>query len=44
MAMQSISPAGEFKSTYAADTTIFPSLNSRTTILPVRPISLDPWI
>ena len=29
MAMQSITPAGEFKTRYAADTTIFPSVNSR---------------
>ena len=29
MAMQSITPAGEFKTSYAADTTIFPSMMSR---------------
>ena len=29
MAMQSITPAGEFKTSYAADTTIFPSITSR---------------
>ena len=29
MAMQSINPAGEFKTSYAGDTTIFPSAMSR---------------
>jgi branched-chain amino acid transport system permease protein len=33
MAMQSLIPAGDFKSTYAADTTIFPTRTSRNAVI-----------
>ena len=45
MAMQSIVPAGEFRATYAADTTIFPTVASRNaTILAIAVICLAPLV
>jgi ABC-type branched-subunit amino acid transport system permease subunit len=45
MAMQSITPAGEFKTSYAADTTIFPSITSRNaTILGVLITCCAPFV
>ena len=45
MAGQSTIPAGDFRSTYAADTTIFPTITSRNmAILGVLLAAVSPWI
>ncbi len=45
MASQSLIPAGDFRSTYAADTTIFPTVTSRNmAILGVVIAAISPWL
>jgi len=45
MANQSLLPAGDFRTTYAADTTIFPTVTSRNAaILGVVLVAIAPWL
>lgn len=45
MAMQSLLPAGDFRTSYAADTTIFPTATSRNAvILGIALLCLAPWL
>ncbi|MEW6643525.1 MAG: branched-chain amino acid ABC transporter permease [Pseudomonadota bacterium] len=45
MAGQSLLPAGDFRSSYAADTTIFPTVTSRNAaILGVVLVAIAPWL